>query len=694
MKVVAPLVIGAAIVAAVFTLSPAPGAAPTDVILRAASAPVVVGAWSVVADTTAAGGSRLANTDLRVVRPAAALAAPAHYVELTFTADAGTGYRLWLRGKAAGNKYENDSVFVQFSDSVTAAGASTWRIGTTSATSVNLEDCSGCGLAGWGWQDNGYGGLGPLVYFQASGTHRIRMQPREDGLSIDQVVLSPTTYRDRSPGALKNDTTILTGGSTPPGPISLVRWPYLQQVLDRSAVIVWASRSAGPAHARVGGRDFPAVTTPYLRARTGLSYDYYQHEATITGLTPGTTYAYDIFITNVDVNSWADQLTTAPVPGTGTTRFIVFGDSGTGSSAQRTLASLMNNDTFGLALHVGDIAYGNSGGTGDANYATFQSWVFDIYRNWLRRRPFFPSPGNHDTRATTDWGRAYLDLFVLPDEAGAGAYPDHAERYYSFDYGPVHFVALDTERAFQDTARRAEQLRWLDADLAATSQPWKVAYFHRSPFSSGEEHGPDLTVQQAFSPLFEKHGVQLALSGHDHGYERSVPWRTGTDVTRQAVTYVVSGGGGGPLYTMGRSAWTAASATAHNYVRVTIAGCTASLAAIGTNGAAFDSKTIDRCAQASDAGAPAVAFSRPAAGASVTGVVAVQANASDDIAVEKVDLWVDGVLYGIDTASPYAFQWNTAGVAAGTHTLELRAYDADGRRSARTQTVRTTSTAP
>ena len=694
MRTRASLAIVAVVGTAVLTLSPAPGAAPTDVILRAASAPVVVGSWSVVADATAAGGSRLANADLRVAKPAAALAAPAHYVELTFTADAGTGYRLWIRGLAAGNKYENDSVFVQFSDSVTATGAGTWRIGTTSATSVNLEDCGGCGLSGWGWQDNGYGGFGPLVYFQTTGTHRIRIQPREDGLSIDQIVLSPTTYRDRSPGALKNDTTILTGGDTPPAPIALVRWPYLQQVFDRSAVIVWASRNPGPAHARVAGRNFPAVTKSYPRTRTGLSYDYFQHEATITGLSPGTTYAYDIFITDVDVNSSADQLTTAPAPGSGTTRFIAFGDSGTGSSAQRTLASLMNNDTFGLALHVGDIAYGNSGGTGDAGYVTYQSWVFDIYRNWFRRRPFLPSPGNHDTRATNDWGRAYLDLFVLPDEAGAGAYADHAERYYSFDYGPVHFVALDTERAFQDAARRAEQLRWLEADLAATSQPWKVAYFHRSPFSSGDEHGPDPAVQQAFGSLFEKHGVQLALSGHDHGYERSVPWRTSTDVTRQAVTYIVTGGGGGPLYRMGRSAWTAASATVHNYVRVTIAGCTASLAAIGTNGAAFDSKTVDRCAQASDAGAPTVAFTQPAAGASVTGVVSVQASASDDIAVEKVDLWVDGALYAIDATAPYAFQWNTAAVAAGTHTLELRAYDIDGRRSTRTQTVRTTSTAP
>jgi hypothetical protein len=76
---------------------------------------------------------------------------------------------------------------------------------------VNLEDCSGCGLSGWGWQDNGYGAgvLGPEIYFAASGPQTIRIQVREDGLGIDQIVLSPSLYRTASPGALKNDGTVL-----------------------------------------------------------------------------------------------------------------------------------------------------------------------------------------------------------------------------------------------------------------------------------------------------------------------------------------------------------------------------------------------------------------------------------------------------------------------------------------------------
>jgi hypothetical protein len=85
------------------------------------------------------------------------------------------------------------------------------RIGTTSAAEYLLEDCANCGLSGWGWQDNGYGAgvLGPPIYFAASGPQRIRLQVREDGLGIDQVVLSAVKYLSASPGALKNDTTIL-----------------------------------------------------------------------------------------------------------------------------------------------------------------------------------------------------------------------------------------------------------------------------------------------------------------------------------------------------------------------------------------------------------------------------------------------------------------------------------------------------
>src|SRR5262245_20466204 len=151
------------------------------------------------------------HPDAGAPKIATAAAQPLNYFELTFTAEANKPYRLWLRGRAQADSYNNDSVYVQFSESVTSTGAPANRIGTTQAVPVVLEDCSGCGGNGWGWQDNGYGAgvLGAPLYF-AAGLQRIRVQQREDGISIDQIVLSPDTYLTQSPGATKNDTTTLS----------------------------------------------------------------------------------------------------------------------------------------------------------------------------------------------------------------------------------------------------------------------------------------------------------------------------------------------------------------------------------------------------------------------------------------------------------------------------------------------------
>jgi phosphatidylserine/phosphatidylglycerophosphate/cardiolipin synthase-like enzyme len=194
-----------------------PGAGGDDVVLWASKA-TSASNWSVVNDTTAAGGKRLSNPNAGAPKVSTAAENPTQFFEMAFNADAGRPYRLWIRGKATSNSYENDSVFVQFSDSVTSGGAPTYRIGTTSATVVMIEDCSGCGLMNWGWSDNGYGVgvFGPLVYFQTTGVHTIRVQVREDGLSIDQIILSPTTFLNSAPGQTLADSTIYAeqGGAT------------------------------------------------------------------------------------------------------------------------------------------------------------------------------------------------------------------------------------------------------------------------------------------------------------------------------------------------------------------------------------------------------------------------------------------------------------------------------------------------
>lgn len=181
------------------------------------------GAWQKESNSSAAGQVALHNPDAGAAKITTASTNPANYFEVSFPANAGTAYRLWIRGRADGDYWGNDSVFVQFSGSVNSSGSPVYRSGTTSALEVNLEDCSGCGLQSWGWQDDGWGVgvLGPLVYFQSTGTQTIRVQTREDGFSIDQIVLSPSQYLLSAPGALKNDGVILAstlGSSAPPPP--------------------------------------------------------------------------------------------------------------------------------------------------------------------------------------------------------------------------------------------------------------------------------------------------------------------------------------------------------------------------------------------------------------------------------------------------------------------------------------------
>jgi len=189
-------------------LPPAPPLSQTAVKWAGVDAQNVTGNWRIVDDQTAAGHKRIEQPDAGVPKIVPASATPANYFDLIFTATAKTAYRLWMRGRAQNDSYSNDSVYVQFSGSVTDTGAPINRIGTTQATVVSIEECSGCGLAGWGWADNGYDSVGPLLYF-TDGPQTLRIQGREDGISIDQVVLSPDTYLNTAPGAPKNDPTIL-----------------------------------------------------------------------------------------------------------------------------------------------------------------------------------------------------------------------------------------------------------------------------------------------------------------------------------------------------------------------------------------------------------------------------------------------------------------------------------------------------
>ncbi|HEV3486196.1 MAG TPA: endonuclease/exonuclease/phosphatase family protein, partial [Vicinamibacterales bacterium] len=190
-------------------------AAQSEIVLHASSAPVRAGKWVVGSSSSAAGGALIRHPDAGAAKVRTAYASPSNYFEMTFHAEAGKAYRLWIRGRAQSDYWANDSVFVQFAGSVNSSGSPVYRIGTTSAAEVNLEECSGCGLSGWKWQDNGYGKgvLGSKIYFASTGTQRVRVQTREDGLSIDQIVLSASAYVSAPPSGIASLASSSTGSS-------------------------------------------------------------------------------------------------------------------------------------------------------------------------------------------------------------------------------------------------------------------------------------------------------------------------------------------------------------------------------------------------------------------------------------------------------------------------------------------------
>lgn len=184
--------------------------AASDVVLYSSDFSTIRGNWAIATSGGAAGGQVLSSTDAGWSTPNNPLAAPSDYVEATFSAPSSTPCHVWVRLRAANDSKYNDSVWVQFSDAVDSSAHAVFPIGSASGLLLNLENCSGCAPAGWGWQDKAYWlQQTNIVQFASGGSHTIRIQTREDGVQIDQIVLSPATFLSSAPGAVTNDSTIV-----------------------------------------------------------------------------------------------------------------------------------------------------------------------------------------------------------------------------------------------------------------------------------------------------------------------------------------------------------------------------------------------------------------------------------------------------------------------------------------------------
>lgn len=210
----------------------------------------------------------------------------------------------------------------------------------------------------------------------------------------------------------------------------------------------------------------------------------------------------------------------------------------------------------------------------------------------LEKAPFMTTMGNHELASP-----AFERRMATPG----------GTTWYSFDYGPVHVSVVNTDTSLPVTISPDQfpaplgpgsaQYTWLEADLSAVpASQWKVVMLHRPPYSAAE-HGDQVDVQ-ALVPLFDKHHVDMVVSGHDHGYQRFLPMAAGHTVPAgtSGTTYVVAAGAGGPLYDVNSAdPRLAAAAQAFNYVLIHADGTTLSLEAReAMSGAVLDQAIVAR----------------------------------------------------------------------------------------------------
>lgn len=248
-----------------------------------------------------------------------------------------------------------------------------------------------------------------------------------------------------------------------------------------------------------------------------------RHRFVLAGAPPATAIDYQVAIDGVPgaIHRFATW------PGAGAVlRVAVYGDVRSGHDAHARLIDAIRAEAPDLVVVSGDLVLR---GNDEADWQRF----FAIAGPLLATTPYYSVVGNHDLGRSGDLGRRMTELFGFPAEARADAEPTG---WYSFDVAGVHFAMLDSN-AYGDPA----QVKWLTADLAAARRAGAraiVAFTHDGPFSRGP-HGGNPIAARDYVPMLARAGTALLVGGHDHLYQRG---------QQGGLDYIVSGGGGAPLY--------------------------------------------------------------------------------------------------------------------------------------------------
>lgn len=252
----------------------------------------------------------------------------------------------------------------------------------------------------------------------------------------------------------------------------------------------------------------------------------------------------------------------------GSLRFLALADTGSGNANQRAVGERMAErhrlNPVDLVLLGGDNIYP------DGNLIEVERTFQQPYRELLAAGvPFHAVLGNHDIRTENGDPQLRYRPFGM------------AGRWYSLRRGPVAFFLLDTNA----NARWQHQMPWLKNALAASDAPWKVVVGHHPLYSAGL-YGDDPVAIARLTPLFERHGVQLYINGHEHNYER-------TRVIR-GTTYLTVGGGGAWLRPVVANARSARAASTYSFAEITIQDERLQLHAWDSRGSRLDEASLPR----------------------------------------------------------------------------------------------------
>jgi predicted phosphodiesterase len=300
-----------------------------------------------------------------------------------------------------------------------------------------------------------------------------------------------------------------TAPSQPGTPAFLIA-PHVSSVDSHSARLVWASVPGVEAGTVVIGKDrFRAEVRPLDDRADRL------HEVALRELQPGAEYAYTV---ECGGSSYRGSFKTAPTDAP-EFRFVIYGDTRSLPERHRAISEAIAKEQPDFVVHTGDLV-----ANGDV-WALWNKEFFEPAEPFLRHCAFWPCRGNHEGSATL-----YRDLFDAPNEG----------TFYSFDWGNVHIDVLDNYQQGED---RRRMLDWFKKDLAENKAEWTLVVDHEPTFNVGG-HG-STWGRDDFLPVMYEHGVDFALAGHSHLYERFLPI---APAGKKPIIFVVTGGGGAPVY--------------------------------------------------------------------------------------------------------------------------------------------------